>query len=672
MLRYVNPAFPAWKAKQLAESGRIVSVERGIYCNAGTPMDPLTGLPETLVENAFHIALYRYPDVGLRFKGESARRSALGLSPVLNGMIHAEHPGTSQKRPRKLVGPLEIMLYPPEPDAPFHGRGQRGSVMLGDNFFVSYEKADNLQILWDVLRHPECMGSPQDYLQLLDDISPQHRARLLQAPFAQKAVAQWKIMARSESQGPAPIALQFDAAMYLQDLSIGTLQYDGAKWHIRESYAGALPTDLIPKLLMESMMPEGWQEEAESIEDLRHLERFLDRQRRLMNLSLFPASRPGAHHHHPVRNAITDGADLRIHSEHGVFRGVATDAFFDLSTMIARICADGGIPRISGMQPKLPAFLDADGHLIFADAQTPFTLLVKPDPVAIGNQEIAGISVLEWAAQKVSRYAGIDTPESALLIVDGRQTALVSQRFDVPGPHDATCHWALDGAALMGLPTNEKYNTSVNKLWKAMSTAHKASANGEQDAARETFSQAFFDRFAAAFLMGDGDLHIKNVSMLYTAQPSDGKLSPWMAQLAPAYDTVPTRAFHAFRHDQMALTLEGKKARITLNDWKRFGKMLHLSSDMVESRLATLSERLTSGFAALANSSFYEMTGQQWNTDWASKCHTLLENAAHVCAENANFLGFDAVHMVDAAQVLQSGPTRDPENSLTRRASPGG
>ena len=60
-------------------------------------------------------------------------------------------------------------------------------------------------------------------------------------------------------------------------------------------------------------------------------------------------------------------------------------------------------------------------------------------------------------------------------------------------------------------------------------------------------------------------------------------------------------------------------------------KMLHLSSDMVESRLATLSERLTSGFAALANNSFYAMTGQQWNTDWASKCHTLLENAAHAC-----------------------------------------
>ena len=670
MLRYVNPAFPAWKAKQWVESGRIRPIERGIYCSADSRLDPLTGLPETLVEDAFHIALYRYPDVGLRFMGESARRAAMGWSPVVNGMIYAEHPGTLQKRTRKLVGPLEITLYPPDPDAPFHGCGQRASVLLDENFFVSYERADDRQILWDVLRHPECMGNPQDYLRLLEDLSPHHRDILLRAPLAQKAVAQWEMVARSESRGPAPITLQFDAALYLQDLSIGAIQYDGANWHIRESYAGAMPTVLKPKRLMESMMPEGWQEEAESVEDLRHLERFLSRQRRLMNLSLFPASDSSVHR--PVRNVIPDGADLRRHSDHGVFLGVADDTFFDLDPMIARMRVDSGIPRISGMQPKLPAFLDANGHLIFADAQTPFTLLVKPDPVVIGNSELAGISVLEWASQKVCRYAGLDTPESALLVVDGRKTALISQRFDVPVQGDATYQWALDGAAIMGYPTGEKYNASVNKLWKAMSAAHEASASGGQDAAAEAFSKAFFDRFAAAFLMGDGDLHIKNLSMLYTAQVLDGKLAPWNARLAPAYDTVPTRAFQAFRHDQMALTLEGKKARITLNDWKRFGKMLHLSKDVVESRLATLSERLVSGFSALANSSFQEMTGQPWDKEWANRCHTLLEKAAQVCTENANFLGFDAVHMVDAAQVLQNGFKRDSENLPTCRASPNG
>jgi len=63
-----------------------------------------------------------------------------------------------------------------------------------------------------------------------------------------------------------------------------------------------------------------------------------------------------------------------------------------------------------------------------------------------------------------------------------------------------------------------------------------------------------------AWLMGNADLHLKNFS-LYRPTPDR-----W--QLTPAYDLVSTALVIPEDKDETALTLNGKKSRLSRSDWQ--------------------------------------------------------------------------------------------------------
>jgi serine/threonine-protein kinase HipA len=92
----------------------------------------------------------------------------------------------------------------------------------------------------------------------------------------------------------------------------------------------------------------------------------------------------------------------------------------------------------------------------------------------------------------------------------------------------------------------------------------------------------FFDMTLFSFLVGNADMHLKNFSLLYKEDES--------LALAPAYDQISTRLLipKSVDPDEMALTVNGKKARLKRTDFEQFGR----TSGMNDKQISNAFERM--------------------------------------------------------------------------------
>jgi serine/threonine-protein kinase HipA len=85
---------------------------------------------------------------------------------------------------------------------------------------------------------------------------------------------------------------------------------------------------------------------------------------------------------------------------------------------------------------------------------------------------------------------------------------------------------------------------------------------------------AFVRRLALAAITGNGDMHLKNWSVIY---PGDGRTP----QLAPVYDVLSTVAY--LPNDTFALSLSGEKSfkGLTLDRWRNLANRARLPEGAV-------------------------------------------------------------------------------------------
>jgi serine/threonine-protein kinase HipA len=233
---------------------------------------------------------------------------------------------------------------------------------------------------------------------------------------------------------------------------------------------------------------------------------------------------------------------------------------------------------------------------------------------------------------------------------DGGSAVLLSERFDVPryGDYDRY-DIALDGAVALGLHTSQKYNVSTAKLWKGF--LDKGLPPQE--------ATAFFDRFVAAWVMADGDLHVKNVSMVLSAR-NDGqdRFGPWTAHLSPAYDMVCTRAFDFLKNDRMASIIEGKQDDLRMKNWLSFGKRLGISEEDAACRVLRIATGVAEGLDAMSRHPVFA----SMSPDYAGRCVSLIQKASAFAHERAVDLGVDAsrIRTLDPVTALQAATGLDP------------
>lgn len=138
-----------------------------------------------------------------------------------------------------------------------------------------------------------------------------------------------------------------------------------------------------------------------------------------------------------------------------------------------------------------------------------------------------------------------------------------------------------DFCSILDLPTSAKYDGTIERMARALrplSTDPTADIN------------ILFRRAVFAWLIGDGDMHMKNLAILKTAQASAKTFTA--VRFAPLYDAVTTRVFPGLGGDRMALKLNGKDDRLTRQDFLALARTIGLTIEDAEAGLDALTTRI--------------------------------------------------------------------------------
>jgi serine/threonine-protein kinase HipA len=173
---------------------------------------------------------------------------------------------------------------------------------------------------------------------------------------------------------------------------------------------------------------------------------------------------------------------------------------------------------------------------------------------------------------------------------DGMPAALLVERFDIRDqPGDARWLAMEDMCSVLDLEPEAKYTGTLERVARAVRALSTAP---EEDLL------LLLRRVLFAWLIGDGDMHLKNLALLKSARGGETAFSA--VRLAPVYDALTTRAFPGLEHDRMALKLNGKDERLRRADFVALGSIAGLRATDAQAAIDDVLQRLRQGLDALS------------------------------------------------------------------------
>lgn len=216
-------------------------------------------------------------------------------------------------------------------------------------------------------------------------------------------------------------------------------------------------------------------------------------------------------------------------------------------------------PSIAGVQEKLsPSMISFP----FATAGRRWLLKLNPP-----DREL--LVENEFFFMTMAKACGLDVPTVHLVKDRDGQSGLLVQRFDRVRVARA---WRgvrqEDACQLLDRYPADKYRVTTADIAEGLRVC----------AAPAVARSRLLEQLAFSYLVGNGDLHAKNVSV--TAP--DGVL-----QLSPAYDVICTRPWG---DQSLALPFEGRDKNVKRRDFLHFGARFGVPAKAVEARLDRLLE----------------------------------------------------------------------------------
>lgn len=246
-----------------------------------------------------------------------------------------------------------------------------------------------------------------------------------------------------------------------------------------------------------------------------------------------------------------------------------------------------GVLRFSlaGVQLKFSAVMETSGGLTIPAQGIGGAWIVK-----LPSTQFRSVPENEYVMLELARAVGITVPEIRLVPINEIQglpeaaarmkgNALVMQRFD-RGAGAARIHME-DFAQVFGLYPDDKYGRR--------SYANIASVLWAETGEVDTYE--FVRRLVFSVVIGNGDMHLKNWSLLYP----DGRTPV----LSPAYDFVAT--FPYLPSDKLALGFGGSQSlhEITVDQIRRFTDTARMPVDPVWRIVRETVERTKAAWNAL-------------------------------------------------------------------------
>ncbi len=570
MLHLVGETIDKHRAQYGVETGRLVRIMRGIYIASEDDADAV------LFDHALRIAAYLYPNTYL------CGPSADLLAPAPDRRLFL----SGRRSARTRLRTLEI-VQTRAPDAPETETAQMTDP-LGD---LRVQRSTlRFRYLESFRRRSEAGAAMPIDMQA--DIA----ARLVKSADDTKTVIMecwrlaeangWRVEAgRAEAFIATPLREVQPQGKALHvgwhGEEIGVLSHDGSGWRWEQTAAGGAtpvrtgaPGRLPP--FIESLLPEGWLERVLKPQSEPQL---ISGGKRYMSNIVISGN---ADELRTLPEDMLEGR-LEAYTREGAFAGAyagPAPAFDEtLEDRVAALFTSDAMPRLSGVQIKAPMNLSHDGVLRPAEGLV-FTHILKPSPGA-GFEDLP---LVEAACLAAAQACGFETAAHAMVSMPGNlPDALLVERFDIRRDRNDRRKIALeDMASVRGVAPSEKYEGSIEQAARAL---RSVSSDAEADTA------LLLGRAALAWLIADGDCHLKNLAVLRVA--SDGAGNFISVRLAPVYDAVTTRVFPGLENDHLALSLAGKRNRLSSRDFVRAGVTMGMHAGTARDIIASLCGNLS-------------------------------------------------------------------------------
>ncbi len=570
------------RAHTQASAGELIQLVRGVYAQADADVDT------AVLAHAVRIAHYLYPAAYL------SSASAALLRPTPDGRLFL----SGRRNQRTRIRALEIV----QNEAPAHP-STAPAIVGDDQGEIRIEVSSPRQRFLEAFRLRSEHASA-----ITDALRSEMAARLVEefgSPHA-AADALWALARENgwyrEGEGaerylttrPAvgsaaanKAALERIVAWHGEPL--GRLTHDGFEWRwkatanaapplVRQSAPGKLPA------FVESLLPEGWLaqvlHERDDRDAIRSGKRFMSNiavvasKKELDALPLDVLRAPLAKF---AKGGQFNGRYV------GPSRGELEQSFEE---NLAQLFERSETPRLSGVQIKAPMCLSAEGALIPA-IEAPFTHILKP----AGTAGFEALPVVEWMCLELGRTAGFIVPDAALVdMPDGMAPALVVERFDIKRDEADERRFALeDFCSVLDLPASGKYDGTIERVARGL----RPLSTDPGDDLDILFRRALF-----AWLIADGDMHLKNLALLKIAPPGARQFES--VRFAPLYDAVTTRVFPGLASDRMALKLSGKDERLTPRDYLTLARTIELPIARAEEAMASVAATMRKAADAIA------------------------------------------------------------------------
>jgi serine/threonine-protein kinase HipA len=556
-----------------AETGKLVHLMRGIYVDADDDIDA------AVLRHAVRIAKYLYPQAYL------SAASAVLLGPTRDGRLFL----SARRKQRTRIRALEII----QNEAPKHPSVAEAVVDDGMGEFRIAVSSIRQRFLETFRLRSEHAGSIDDEMRasiavrLIEEYaSPQGAA---DAVWSLARENEWyregQLAERYLLRRPSAVPVRNEAALDLivawHRAPLGHLTHDGFEWRwkpigsegpplVRQTTPGKLPPFIV------SLLPEGWLEHVLKNKDERALLR--SGKRYMSNITI-------VEHEAELATLPQDILVTRLDSytKGGVFTGKydgprRSQIEENFERNLAQMYARADTPRLSGVQIKAPMYLDDKGVLSAATGK-PFTHILKP----AGTSGYDALPVVEWLAMALGLAAGFEAPATALVAMpDKMPPALVVERFDIrEGNNDMRMLALEDLCSVLDLPTTAKYDGTMERVARAV---RPLSTAPDHDLL------IIVKRALFAWLIADGDMHLKNMALLKIAEPDDKQFRS--VRMAPLYDAVTTRVFPKLRHDRLALKLNGKDDNLKRGDFRALATTAGLRATDADAAVDDLLQRL--------------------------------------------------------------------------------
>lgn len=238
---------------------------------------------------------------------------------------------------------------------------------------------------------------------------------------------------------------------------------------------------------------------------------------------------------------------------------------------------------VPGVQKKLSL------HLV-SDSRKPRLTLVNYPTGYILKPQVAEFEALPESEQLImtmAEMAGISTVPHALIKGDAG-LAYITKRVDRNLTDDKIEMLAMEDFCQLDLRlTEDKYRGSYERCAKII----------KQYSSRVGIDMAeFYIRLVFCFIVGNSDMHLKNFSLIETAEGSGEYV------LSPAYDLLPVNANMPADKEQFALAMNGKKMNIRKGDFLKFADTCGIARQTAEKLIENL-VKLTPKWIAMCEKS---------------------------------------------------------------------